>query len=343
MGAHSQLRFGILGVGWMLPKYVKAFELVDDAAVVALASRDADRARTAAERFGIARAHTGYDALIADPDVDIVINALHNGLHCEWTIRALHAGKHVLCEKPLACSFDEAQRMFAAAHASRRWLMEAFMYRFHPQMAEANRRVAAGEIGRVLYIHSFRTAHGRERNNPRYWRDAGGGAIFDLGCYNVNVSRMFADDEPRRVIAHASFDAETDVDVTLCGTLEFANGCLAQFICSFEGEAAYAAEIIGTEGRLQIPHPWVPPMWPTELIITRNGQSQTVRVELPAHLRHELAPFALEIDHFCDCVRRNRAPTFPPDTDAERDSLANARVLDALLKSARSDSAVCEV
>src|SRR5881409_3344182 len=162
------LRFGILGTGWVVRKHVEACRLIPDAKVVAVASRDADRARSAAAQFEISRAHAGYEALLADREVDAVIIALHNGLHCEWTCRALAAGKHVLCEKPLACSSDEVERMFAAAHANRRWLMEGFMYRFHPQMAEAKRRVDAGAIGRVLHIRSSRTAHGREPGNPRY-------------------------------------------------------------------------------------------------------------------------------------------------------------------------------
>jgi predicted dehydrogenase len=337
------LRCGILGTGWLLGKYAETFRLIDTAALVGVASRDADRARAAAAKWGIARAYAGYEALLNDPGIDIVINALHNGLHCEWTIRALRAGKHVLCEKPLGCCADEVERMFVAAHAHKRWLMEGFMYRFHPQMAEAKRRVARGDIGRVLYIHSHRTTHGRERGNPRYWRDAGGGALLDVGCYNVNVSRMFAGSEPLRVAAHARFDPapsgtnqQTGVDVTLCGTLEFANGALAQFICSFEGELSFAVELVGTEGRLQIPHPWLPPFWPTEFIVTRAGQSETVRAEDATAPQHFLAPFALELQHFCRCIRDNVPPTFPPDSDAERDSRANVRVLDALAAAARN-------
>ena len=335
MGVTDKLCCGILGSGWMFGKFADAFQLVDEAALMAVASRDPERARAAASKRNVPRAHPSYESLIHDPEIDIVINALHNGLHCEWTVRALAAGKHVLCEKPLACSSAEVEKMFAAAHASRRWLMEGFMYRFHPQTAEAKRRIAAGEIGRVLYIRSHRAAQGRERANPRYWRDAGGGALMDLGCYCVNLSRFFAGAEPQRVEANAHFDKQTGVDLTLNGSLEFAEGVTAHFVCSMEAESSYAAEIIGTEGRLLIPNPWSPPFWPAELHLTRQGKTETIRIELPPVLQHVLAPFALELEHFCHCVREHRAPQFPPNIDAERDSRGNMRVIEALLESAR--------
>lgn len=331
----DKLRCGILGTGWMLGKYAEAIPLIDDAVLVAVASRDAARAQAAASQRHIPRAHPSYESLIDDPQIDIVINALHNGLHCEWTVRALQAGKHVLCEKPLACSSAEVEEMFAAAHANQRWLLEGFMFRFHPQMAEAKRRVVAGEIGRVLYIRSHRAAQGRGRENPRYWRDAGGGALMDIGCYCVNLSRFFADAEPQRVEANAHFDEQTGVDLTLSGSLQFDGGVTAHFVCSLEAEPSYAAEIIGTEGRLLIPHPWSPPVWPAELHLTRQGKTEIIRVKTPAVPQHFLAPFALELKHLCHCVREGHAPQFPPTVDAEQDSRGNMRVMEALLEAAR--------
>jgi predicted dehydrogenase len=336
----ATLRCGILGTGWILGKYAEAMRLIDSASLAGVASRDADRAKAAASHWGIPNAHGSYESLINDPDIDIVINGLHNGLHCEWTIRALQAGKHVLCEKPLACSAGEVDRMFAAAHVHKRWLLEGFMYRFHPQMAEAKRRVARGDIGRVLYIRSSRTTHGRSRDNPRFSIEAGGGALLDIGCYCVNFSRFLAGAEPERIVAQSNFDPETGVDLTLSGTLEFANGLTAHFVCSFEGEPTYAAEVFGTEGKLLIPDPWLPPHWPTALILARGGKSETIRIEPPAIPQHSLTPFALEVQHFCDCVGENRPPQFPPECDAEQDSRANARVMDALAESARSSKIV---
>jgi D-xylose 1-dehydrogenase (NADP+, D-xylono-1,5-lactone-forming) len=323
------IRFGILGAGRILLKYGPAFALTKGTQLVAIASRDFERARTAATQHGAQRAHAGYEALLADPEVDVVVNALHNGLHCEWTIRALEAGKHVLCEKPLACSSAEVERMYSAAHKCRRWLMEGFMYRFHPQIEEAHRLVAEGEIGRVVYVHSRFAGHSRDRQNPRFWPDAGGGSLMDMGCYCVNFSRLFAG-EPQRGEGHARF--ENGVDVTMAGQFACADGAAASFFCGFESEGIFAAEIIGTKGRLTIPHPWLPPASPAELILTRERHSESILVEaLPPPSGH----FALEMEHFATCVRENRAPQFPPGVDAERDSRGNMRAIEMLLDSAR--------
>jgi predicted dehydrogenase len=325
----------------MLGKYAEAFRMVDGvAALVAVASRDVERARAAGAKHGVPRVHGSYASLVDDPEIDVVVNALHNGLHCEWTVRALQAGKHVLCEKPLGCSSAEVERMFRAAHTNERWLMEGFMNRFHPQMVEAKRIVDSGEIGRVLHIRSNRTAQGRDRSNPRYMREAGGGALLDIGCYSVNLARFFARAEPKRVEANAHYDGETGVDLTLCGSLHFEEGVTGHFVCSMEAEPSYPAEIIGTAGKLLIPHPWLPQTWPAELYLTRLGKTEIVRVEVPKSLEHFLAPYALELKHFCQCVRENQAPQFPPDIDAERDSRANIRVLEALAESARVGGAV---
>jgi len=208
-------------------------------------------------------------------------------------------------------------------------LMEGFMYRFHPQIAEVKRRVDAGDVGRVIHVHSRFAVRGRDTQNPRYWADAGGGALMDVGCYCVNLSRLFAG-EPQRIEAHARF--ENGVDITLAGMIKCANGVAASFLCSFESEGCFAAEIIGTDGRLTIPHPWLPPVTPAELILTRDGKSETLHVNAPSTTS---AHFALEIEHFCQCVREGRPPRFPPGADAEQDSRGNMRAIEALLNAAR--------
>jgi len=325
MNETRPIRWGFLGAGKILGKIGTAFQLTDRAELVAIASRDLSRAEAAAKTYGAKRAVAGYEALLADPEVDVVFNALHNGLHCEWTVRALEAGKHVLCEKPLACSVAEVERMFAAAHANRRWLMEAFMYRFQPQISEVKRRVDAGEIGRLLHIRASYATKGRELENPRYWRDAGGGALMDVGCYCVNAARLFAGSEPVRVSAQAHFQ---NVDLTLAGTLEFAGNVTAHIVCSFESEGVYSIEVTGTDGKLLIPNPWLPAGNYGELILTRAGKSETIRIPTP----HQYSHFAGEIDHFSDCVRENRAPTVV----TEADSRGNMQVMEALLASARA-------
>jgi predicted dehydrogenase len=326
------LRFGILGTGRILAKLGPAFRHSAKTQLVAIASRDLARARATAAQHDAVRAHGSYDALLADPEIDVVYNALHNGLHCEWTVRALAAGKHVLCEKPLACSSAEVAQMFAAAHAHRRWLMEAFMYRFQPQIAAAKQCVDDGEIGQLLHIRACYATRGRDPDNPRYWPAAGGGALMDVGCYCVNAALLFAGGEPTRIGAQAHFAPGTGVDLTLAGTLGFAGGLTAHLLCSFESEGVYGIELTGTDGKLVIPNPWLPAGDCGEFVLTRGGRAETRRQPTS----HQLSHFTAEIDHFADCVRENRAPTFPPGADAERASRATMRVLDALLESARA-------
>jgi len=362
-------RFGILGTGPIVGKYAQACRLLPGLELVAIASRDGDRARATAAKLGIPRAFAGYDSLLADPEVDAVIVALHNGLHCDWTCRALAAGKHVLCEKPLACNAGEALQMFAAAHANQRWLLEGFMYRFHPQMPEVFRRVRVGEIGRVLHINTRRMSHGREADNMRYRADAGGGALLDIGCYCVSFVQAVTGREPERVLAQAHFDAATGVDLTLTGTLIFAlepsggrasrraeltgeppsqraepaaqrelrppEMITAQFCCSFESEPSNGAEVVGTTGRILIPNPWMPPSWPSDFTVVRGGQSETVCPTPSTAPAHVLTSFALQLAHFADCIQQNRAPIYPPGDDAEQASLGIARTLDAVIYAAR--------
>jgi predicted dehydrogenase len=323
MTSDRPIRFGILGTGSILRKYAAAFRLARGVELVAVASRDAGRAQAAAAQFNIPLAHAGYEALLADTGVDAVIVALHNGLHCEWTCRALVAGKHVLCEKPLACSSVEVEQMFATAHRQERRLMEGLMYRFHPQMTLVRQRLP--EIGCVIHVSSKRMSHGREPGNPRFDPALGGGALMDIGCYCVDFSRLILGTEPvaATAVAHVS---ETGVDLTTTATMEFAGNITAQFCCSFEAEPAYAAEIVGTAGRIVIPHPWMPPIWPTEFHVIRNEQLETVRVEPNGVPPHVLVPFVNEIEHFAACIRENR----PPTVVTEADSRGNIRAIELI-------------
>lgn len=327
-------RWGILGAGKVLAKIAAALRLVPNAQLMAIASRDPNRARAAAARYGATRWHDSYDALIADSEIDIVLNALHNGLHAEWSIRALQAGKHVLCEKPLAPTVAEVNAMFTAAHAASRWLMEGFMYRFHPQIAEANRCVRAGELGEPLLVRANYATRGREPGNPRYWREAGGGALLDVGCYAVNFSRLMFGEEPRSATATARWSEPGGVDLTLAAQLDFGGGRAAHILCSFEADGCYFAEVIGTRGSLRIPNPWLPPTGTGEVHLTRAGHTRVLTFPTP----NLLTPFVEEMRHFQDCIAQHRAPQFPPGLDAERDSRANAHALEMIAQAARSSA-----
>ncbi|MCX7885691.1 MAG: Gfo/Idh/MocA family oxidoreductase [Verrucomicrobiae bacterium] len=319
------VRFGILGAGRILGKLGPAYRAARGVRLVAIASREIARAEAAAREHGAERAYGSYEALLADGDVDVVHNALHNGLHCEWTVRALEAGKHVLCEKPLACSDAEVERMFAVAHARRRVLMEGFMYRFHPQMQEALRRVQAGELGQPLHIRACYATRGREPGNPRYWPEAGGGALMDVGCYCVNASLLFAGCAPQRVTANARF--ANGVDMTLSGMLDFGGGLTAHILCSFELEGVYRLEVVGTEAKLEIPNPWSPPEGQGEFWVTRGGRAEVFRQAAG----RPFASFVAEIEHFAECVRDSSVA--PLVTEA--DSRLTMRVIGQLRQAAQ--------
>ena len=193
----SVLRWGILSTADIaLRKVIPGVRTAARCEIVAIASRDGVLARAAAERLGIPTAHASYEALLADPNVDAVYIPLPNHLHAEWTIAALRAGKHVLCEKPLAMTADDAQRMVDVAHESDRHLMEAFMYRHHPSWVAALDLVADGRIGTLTAVQSWFSYFNDDPANIRNVRDYGGGALFDIGCYSVNLSRMVFGGEP---------------------------------------------------------------------------------------------------------------------------------------------------
>jgi D-xylose 1-dehydrogenase (NADP+, D-xylono-1,5-lactone-forming) len=309
------MRFGILGTGSVVAKHLAAAR-IGGIEIVAIASRD----RAGAESFGLPRSYGDYAQLLDDPHVDAVLNTLHNGLHCEWNCRALAAGKHVLCEKPLGRNPAEVDQMFAAARKADKVLMEGFMYRFHPQMPAILERLP--DIGRLVHVHSYRMAPGRERGNPRYWPSAGGGALLDVGCYCVNLARVIAG-EPTRCAARARFD--NGVDITLSGLMEFANNVTGTFSCSMEAEPSFGAEVIGTHGKIVVPHPWMPPAWPAEFFVVRNHKSEPVRVE-PSHSpQHVLVGFALQLMHFAECASTGTAPLI-----SEADSIGNARAIQML-------------
>ena len=178
-------------------------------------------------------------------------------------------------------------------------------------------------------------SQGREASNMRYQRDAGGGALLDIGCYCVSLAQAVTGVEPIRVQANAHFDPVTGVDLTLTGMLVFPEDVTANFCCSFESEPSYGAEIVGTTGRILISNPWMPPAWPSDFSIVRAGKSEIIRMTPPEAPAHILAPFALELAHFAECIRQDRAPVFPPGDDAERASLGIARTLDSVIAAAR--------
>lgn len=292
--------------------------------LVAIASRSEATARSVAAALGIPRWHAGYEALLDDPDVDAVYIPLPNHLHREWTVRALQAGKHVLCEKPLALTASDAEAMADAAQAAGRLLMEAFMYRHHPSWIALRELVASGRLGRLAAVDSWFSYFNDDPANIRNILAYGGGALYDIGCYSVNLSRMLFGAEPLDVSASIVRDPTSGVDVLASGTLSFADG-VASFTCATRVEADQRVHVYGTLGRAQVEIPFnIPPTLPTRVFVTAGGDPPVA----PATKTLEFAPadpYACEADAFAAAILEGRPAPVPP-----ADAIANLRVIERL-------------
>jgi len=250
MTVSQSLRFGILGAANIARAFAVAVADSDRVKVVAVASRDLKKARTFAQEFGIERAHGSYEAMLRDPDIDAVYIPLPNTQHAEWAIRSAEAGKHILCEKPIAVTAADARAMFDAAHKHGVHLAEAYPYRSQPQTLKTRELLASGAIGRVQWIHATFGFTCTDPNNIRLDPTLGGGALLDAGSYPVSFVRMVAGERPIRVHASARW-SETGVDRTVVASIEFNGGLLAQIACSFATAFHRRALIAGDAGMLE--------------------------------------------------------------------------------------------
>src|SRR2546426_4104100 len=265
----DRLRWGIISTARIgIRRVIPALLRSRPGTAVAIASRDLARARETAAKFQISRAHGSYEALLADPDVDAVYIPLPNTLHPEWTIRAARAGKHVLCEKPLAIDARQARTMVDACRAAGVLLQEAFMYRFHPQITELRRLVASGAVGVPWLARSAFTFSVGSDDDIRLNPALGGGGRLDVGCYCVSISRLLLG-EPNAVTASGVF--ERGVDVRLAGLLTFAAGS-AVFACRPGVPVPQFCEIVGAQGTITLPRPVPPEEDPAGLRGRRGGE-----------------------------------------------------------------------
>ena len=328
------LRLGILSTADIArKKVVPGMRKARRCEIVAIASREAGRAEAVAAELEIPRAHPSYEALLADPEVDAVYIPLPNHLHAEWSMAAARAGKHVLCEKPLALNPDDAQRMIDVANAEGTTLMEAFMYRLHPSWQAVTEIVASGEIGRLVSVQSWFSYFNDDVTNIRNIREVGGGALFDIGCYSVNLSRMLFASEPRHVSAALVRDPVMEVDVLTSAILTFDDG-IATFTCSTRAEDDQRVHIYGTSGRISIGIPFnIPPDRPTEVYVSAGGDppvAPDTRV-----LTFEVAdPYTVETERFAAAVLDGQPAPVPPE-----DAVANLRVIERIFAAAEAASA----
>lgn len=255
----SQLRWGILGTGNIARQFSQGVLTAKRSQLVAVASRNETTAQSFAAEFSIPAAHGSYQALLNDPQVQAVYISLPNAMHHPWTLASLRAGKHVLCEKPIAMTVDQATEMFELAEKSGLILMEAYMYRCHPQTQGVLEKLRGGAIGQLRVIRTsfcFRTR--KIQGNVRFSPELGGGVMMDVGCYCIDFSRLCAGVEPKTALVSAH-KHDTGVDDMAVGHLDFDNGVLASFTCGMDAQADNTAYLLGTDGYIEIPVPWKPP------------------------------------------------------------------------------------
>jgi len=332
MKSANELRWGIVSTADIgRTKVVPAIMRAARTRVVAVASRDTERANAYAKELSIPTVYGTYEELLADPNIDAVYIPLPNHLHAEWTMAAARAGKHVLCEKPLAMNAAEAARMVAVAEQEGVILVEAFMYRLHPSWQKVRELVASGRIGRLSAVQSWFGYYNDNPANIRNIFEVGGGALYDVGCYCVNLSRMLFDSEPRRIVGSLVRDPEMGVDVLTSGILEFDQG-MATFTCSTRTEMDQRVHIYGTKGRISFGIPFnIPPDRKTEIHLTSGGDPPVA----PATEKFTFEPadsYTVQAEHFAAAVLDGTPLPFPPS-----DAVANMRVIDLLFESAAAD------
>ena len=323
--ADAALRWGLLGTARINRMVIPPLRVSAGNRLLAVASRDAGRAAAYAKEWGIERAHGSYEALLADPEIDAVYIPLPNHLHAEWTIRAARAGKHVLCEKPLALTVAEVNAMEAAARESGVVLAEAFMYRHHPQTLKVKELVDGGAIGAPRFLRGTFTFQLDRPDDVRLRPEWGGGCLWDVGCYPLSFARFVLGAEPALVFGSA-VAGPTGIDETFAGQLVFPGGVFVQIEASFRAQYRTHFEVTGSEGTIVVRQPWKPEDLP--LLVTRDDGTDEIAVGGDDR-------YLLEIEDLADSARTGR-----PSRVGLGESRGNVATIVALLESARTGRAV---
>lgn len=315
----EKVRWGILGTAKIaLAKVIPAMQRSPWCGIVAIASRDLAKAKAAASELNIPGAYGSYEELLADESVEVVYNPLPNHLHVPFTIKAAEAGKHVLCEKPIALNADEAKTLLAVRERTGVRIQEAFMVRTHPQWLETRRLIQTGRIGTLRSITGFFSYFNADPANIRNHLDFGGGALLDIGCYPITISRFMFAAEPRRVLGLIERDPVSGTDTLATGVLDFAQGH-STFTCSTRLAPYQRMIFFGTEGRIEVLIPFnAPNDRPTEILLN----SETI--EFPVCDQYEI-----QGSLFSQALRENREQPIPLE-----DAISNMAVIDAVFRSA---------
>jgi predicted dehydrogenase len=320
----ERVRWGVLSTADIgLERVVPAIQRGSNCDVVAIASRDGVRAKAAADRLGIPSTFSSYEAMVEAGGIDALYIPLPNHLHKQWAVAAAGAGKHVLCEKPLALSSADAQEMVDACAAAGVKFMEAFMYRHHPSWRRVKHLVASGEIGELRAVHTRFSYFNDDPSNIRNQLAVGGGALMDIGCYAVNLSRMLFGSEPRGVSAAVRRDPGFGTDIVTSALLEFDDGH-ASFTVSTQAADDQRVHLLGTRGRIEIEIPFnIPPDRPTRIFVTPT-QGETSTLTFPA-----ADQYTIQAELFARAIIEDTPVPTPP-----QDGVANMAVIEAVFAAA---------
>ncbi|HET6594978.1 MAG TPA: Gfo/Idh/MocA family oxidoreductase [Anaerolineales bacterium] len=324
--ANKVLNWGLLSTARINRALIPPLRASKRNQLVAVASRSQDSADQYAREWKISRAHASYEALLADPEIDVIYNPLPNHLHAEWTIRAVEAGKHVLCEKPLALNVEEVDAIQETARKHGRIVMEGFMYRHHPQTLKVQELMKSGALGTLKLIRgsfSFVLSRG---GDVRLKPEMGGGSIWDIGCYPISYARMVVGANPFEVFGW-QVTGPTGIDETFVGQMRFANDVLAQFDSSFVIPFHTFMEIVGSEGTLNVPHPFRPAT-DEKIFLTRGDKTETIKVP-----GQEL--YIGEVENMADAILLGHEPRV-----SLADSRSNVAVLASFVESAQTGKVI---
>lgn len=319
------LRWGLLSTARINRSVIAPLRVSPRNTLAAVASRDADKVKAYAEQWQIAKTFDSYEAMLESPDIDVVYISLPNSMHAEWAIKAMTAGKHVLCEKPFANTVEEVDAMITAAQASNVVLAEAFMYRHHPQTLKVKELIDAGAIGQIRLIRGSFSFQIDAESNIRLNRELGGGGIWDVGCYPISYARTMMGSEPAEVFGSAVI-GKSGVDETFAGFMRWSNGAMAQFDSSLRAPFRTHMEIVGSEGMITIPRPFKPGAQAEITIGKSFDEVETIKIDGPEHL------YIGEIEDMADAILDGKAPRV-----SHEDSRNNVKVIQALLKSATAN------
>jgi len=323
----TNVRWGILSTADIgMSQVTPAIQAASNCDVVAIASRGGERAAAAAAQLGIPESYGSYEELIAADNIDAVYIPLPNDMHAEWVSKTAAAGKHILCEKPLAMSAAQASEMVDVCADAGVKLQEAFMYRHHPTWVEAVRLVRSGAIGDLRAVQSWFSYFNDDPTNIRNRVANGGGAVMDIGCYNINLSRLLFDAEPGCVNSAVERDPEMGIDILTSAILQFPDGGQSSFTCTIRSEDYQRVHIFGTKGRIEIEIPFnIPAEGETRVFVTTEGGSSEEQASRTI-VFPEVNQYTIQAQLFADAILNGTEVPVPP-----ADAVGNMRVIEQVL------------